>query len=298
VVSSLGLSRLTGDPLEKRAPFKLPFGFEVPIPTGGPFQIVNPDPPLLLTQPADSAIHPQSGEVALYTRATVTILTPSNNKFEKRIDRKLDGKERQPVALSFAGKHLVVGREDGRVQVFDASTLNPVTEWKPEGVNPPRFIDASPDGRWFAVVFHTGRLWLFDAEQKTFRRASVSGQGTISAANFTPSGHLLVVDRTDRVSEYSFPLKLEKRFSPHSGLLLNGYRYGLVPLYTLFPKPGELGETFDYLLSGKETEKTDGDADLASAQRVIDPWTPLWSSAIFTAVMLTIACAYIEWQEF
>ena len=74
------------------------------------------------------------------------------------------------------------------------------------------------------------------------------------------------MDRTDRVSEYSLsPLKLDKRYSPYSGLLLNGYRYGLVPLYTIFPKPGELGRTFDYLLSGKQTETADGDGDLASA---------------------------------
>jgi hypothetical protein len=94
------------------------------------------------------------------------------------------------------------------------------------------------------------------------------------------------------------PLKLQQRFSPNSGLLLNGYRYILVPLYTIFPKPGELDKTFDYLISGKETEKTEGHADLTSAQRAIDPWTPLWSSAVFTLIVLAAACAYIEWQEF
>ncbi len=299
VVSSLGLSRLTGDPLAKREPVKLPFGLSIPMPGGGPFQTVNPDPPVLMTQPADAAIHPQTGEVALYARATVTILAPKKNRFEKRLEHKLDGKERQAVVLSFAGKHLLVGREDGRVQAFDAASMTAMTEWKPEGKNPPRFLDASPDGRWFAIVFHTGRLWLFDAEQNVLRRAKVTGQGSISAANFTPTGRLLVIDRTDRVSKYSMsPLKMEQRFSPNSGLLLNGYRYGLLPLYTVFPKPGELGETFDYLLSGKETEKSEGDADLTSAQRVIDPWTPLWSSALFTVVVLAVACLYIEWQEF
>src|SRR6185503_11113347 len=118
-----------------------------------------------------------------------------------------------PAVLSLAGKHLLVGREDGRVQAFDAATLKVLKEWKPEGVNPPRFIDVAPDGRWFSIVFHTGRLWLFDAEKNELRHANVTGQGSISAANFTPTGHLLVVDRTDRVSEYSLsPIKLEKRF--------------------------------------------------------------------------------------
>lgn len=298
VVSSLGLSRLAGDPLAKREPLKIG-GWEIPLPGSGPFQSVNPDPPVLITQPADATIHPKTGEVALYTRATITILTPNKNKFEKRIESKLDGKERQAAVLSFSGKYLVLGREDGRLQLLDEKSLKVVKEWRPEGVNPPRFIDASPDGRWFAIVFHTGRLWLLDTTEQSLQRAGTSGQGTISAANFTSKGHLLVVDRTDRVSEYSMePIQVVQRFSPNSGLLLNGYRYLLVPLYTIFPKPGELDETFDYLLSGKETEKTESDSDLASAQRVIDPWTPLWSSALFTVIMLAIACAYIEWQEF
>ena len=298
LVSSLGLSRIAGDPLAKQEPVKV-FGFSLPIPGGGPFQIVNPDPPVLLTQPADAAIHPTSGEVALYSRGKITILAPYKNKYELKSEHKLDGKDQQAAVLAIAGKHLLVGREDGRVQAIDRATMQNVGEWNPEGRNPPRFIDASKDGRWFSIVFHTGRLWLFDAEKGEIQKPIVAGQGTISAANFSPDGQLLVVDRTDRVSEYSLtPLRLEKRFVPNSGLLLNTYRWGLVPLYTIFPKPGALDETFDYFLSGTETEKGGGDSDLTGAHRVIDPWGPLWSSGLFTLVVLAIACAYIEWQEF
>jgi hypothetical protein len=300
VVSSLGLSRLTGDPLAKRNTINLPFGFSVPLPGGGPFQSVNPDPAVLITQPAAAAIHPQNGAIVVYSRGLLTLLTPAGNRFENKREHKLDGKDRQAVVLGIAGTHLVVGREDGRIQAYDAETFTLKQEWQPEGRNPPRFIEASPDGRWFAIVFHSGRLWLLDSQQNDLHRASVSGQGAISAANFTDAGHLLVVDRTDRVTEYSLSpeVKVEQRFSPKSSLLQNAYRFGLVPLYTVFPKPGELDETFDYLLSGRETEQTEGDADLASAQRVIDPWTPLWSSAAFTILLLAACCVYIEWQEF
>ena len=38
--------------------------------------------------------------------------------------------------------------------------------------------------------------------------------------------------------------------------------------------------------------------DLAAAQQMVDPWTPLWSSAAFTLIVLIIACVYIERQEF
>ena len=75
-----------------------------------------------------------------------------------------------------------------------------------------------------------------------------------------------------------------------------GYRYVLDPLYTIFPKPGELDKTFQYLLSGKETE--DSGEDLSMAQQNLNPWSPLLSSALFTLVVLAVACVYIEWQEF
>jgi hypothetical protein len=50
------------------------------------------------------------------------------------------------------------------------------------------------------------------------------------------------------------------------------------------------------MLSGKETESAR--SDMTTAQQDLDPWTPLWSSALFTLVMLVASCVYIEWQEF
>jgi len=80
---------------------------------------------------------------------------------------------------------------------------------------------------------------------------------------------------------------------------MRAYRYGLLPLYTIFPKPGELGTTFEYVMSGKETQATgSSEENLSASQRDLDPWTPLWSSALFMFVVLGIACVYIEWQEF
>src|SRR6185503_11356537 len=116
-----GLSRLTGDPLAKKDPIKL-FGLSLPIPGSGPFQSVTLEPPLLLAQPADAAIHATSGELALYSRGKLTILAPHGNRFEKKQELKFDGKEHQAAVLAFAGNHLLVGREDGRVQVLDAAT--------------------------------------------------------------------------------------------------------------------------------------------------------------------------------
>ena len=138
---------------------------------------------------------------------------------------------------------------------------------------------------------------MFSAETAELTEPPVSGQGDISGVSFSSDGGLYVADRAIRVTKYALPdFNRQARYSPRLNLVLKTYRYGVVPLYTVFPKPGELDTTFEYFLSGKET--ADGGGDLSSAKETIDPWTPLWSSALFTIVVLAVACVYIEWQEF
>lgn len=298
IAASMGLYRLVGDPTRKQQPLKL-FGVAIPLSTSSPFQNVSPTEPVLLTQPAMAAMNPTNHDLALYTRATVTIVRKGDQgRYVVERTHELDGEERQPAVIGIGGGTLVVGRDDGRLQILDAMSFALRDEFQPEGPNQPRFIRSSPDGRWFAVVFHNGNLWLYDADTKEFKKPRVAGQGDISCATFSQDNQLFVADNTVRLSRYEMPSRrLVRRYSPRLELLARIYRYGLVPFYRIFPKPGELDKTFQYLLSGKETSSRNG-GDLAAAQQNLDPWTPLWSSALFTLVMLIAACVYIEWQEF
>ena len=298
VVASLGLYRLVGDPTKKQEPIKF-FGITVPLSQSSPFQKVSPEEPVLLTQPSMATMNPSNHELALYTRASITIVRKGEDgQYVVERTHELDGEERQPAVIGLGGNTLVVGRDDGRLQILDATSFELRDEFQPEGPNQPRFINASPDGRWFAIVFHNGNLWLYDAESTEFEKPRVTGQGDISSASFSQDNQLFVCDHTVRLSRYELPsLKLVRRYSPKLDWLARGYRYGLVPLYNVFPKPGELDKTFQYLLSGKETESNNR-SDMAASQQSLDPWTPLWSSALFTLVMLIAACVYIEWQEF
>ncbi len=298
IAASLGLYRLVGDPSKKQEPAKA-FGWTIPFSARSPFKSVSPEAPVLLTQPSMAAINPATHELALYTRATVTIVRKGDDgQYIVERTHTLDGEEQQPAVIGVGGSTLIVGRDDGRLQILDATTFEMHHEFQPEGPNQPRFIKASPDGRWFAIVFHNGNLWLYDAESQEFEKAAVAGQGDISVATFSSDNQLFVGDQTVRLSRYELPsLKLIRRYSPKLEWLARGYRYGVVPLYNIFPKPGELDKTFQYLLSGKETESGNR-SDLSASQQTLDPWTPLWSSALFTLVMLVAACVYIEWQEF
>jgi len=302
LVASVGLFRLTGDPLEKKRPVKL-FGIQLPLQTAGPFENVSPQDTnaAVLTPPSTAALNSSTGRLALYTRGHLTLLDQDDKgNYAVTGETRLDGEERQPVVMAFGGSTIMLGRQDGRVQALDAATLEERMSTSPEGLNQVRFITASPDGKWFAVLFHNGNLWMYDAETQSLSLAPVGGQGGISCATFSESGQLYVADQAVRVTTYDLPgFTRQQRYSPRLGIWLRAYRYGLLPVYTLFPKPGELGTTFEYFMSGKETQATgSSEENLSASQRDLDPWTPLWSSALFMFVVLGIACMYIEWQEF
>jgi hypothetical protein len=75
------------------------------------------------------------------------------------------------------------------------------------------------------------------------------------------------------------------------------YYYFAKPLYTVLPKPGEFYKTVQFLLTSQETTAKES-SDLRAAQAKLNPWAPVFSSAVFTAVMLGLGCLYMARQEF
>jgi len=298
-VSTFGLYRLAGDPNANAQSMKV-FGFSLPLPARDPFDVVGPEPPLGMFSPAAAAINQDTGELAAYSRGTVTLLRKGNaDRYERRLEKKLDGDSAGAVVLAYGGDTLLVGREDGRIIAHDAATLAPRREFAVEGKNQPRFVTVAPGGRWFAVVFHHGALWIYDRNANEMFRPRIAGQRDVSCCLFPAPSRILVADRATCLTEYELPSwQVSRRYSPPLTLIETIYRYILSPLYTVFPKPGELDKTVQYLLSGKETKSTDRGGDLAAAQQELHPWRPVWSSLAFMAVMLTLGCIYLERQDF
>ena len=302
VASSMGLFRIVGDLFEQKQPIKIG-NWEVPF-LGGSSALrnVGPDPPIILTQPADAALNQDTGELALYSRGRITVLARNDSgEYEVRVERKLEGEERKPARIAFGGSTLLVGRSDGQLLALDAETLKQRNSFQPEGTpTQPRFVEAAPGGRWIAALFHNRQLYLLDTSTDELSLAPFKGQGDISAVAFPNDAEILAADRTTRVSRYALPsYELTDRVAAKLGVLESAHRYAMVPLYTVFPKPGELDKTFDYILSGKKTKGNQEAAeDLEAAQQTVDPWSPVWSSALFTLVILAIACIFIERSEF
>ena len=269
-----------------------------------PFVEAGPSPPLVLNAPSALAMNKDTGALAAYNRGTITLLAKDASGIYERAaptedkPHELSGDEELKCAMAFGGKTLLVARSDGTILALDGKTLETRKEFKPEKHTEPRFVSASPEGRWFAIVFHNRNLWLLDTKTDELKQANVTGQGDISGVAFTGRKRLLVADRTTRVSEYLLdPERLDRRFTPSLSTMEWLYRYAINPIYFLCPKPGEFHNTVTYLLTSEETRGGEfGDAGAAQAQ--IRPWTPVWNGLIFMAVMLGLGCFYIERQEF
>jgi hypothetical protein len=190
---------------------------------------------------------------------------------------------------------------NGELRTFSAEKLEPLQTYQPFGSQKPRLAVASPDGRWIAVVFHNRRFWLFDTEADRPLEPRVRGRSDISSAAFTPQSTLMLSDRFARVSEYQLgSFQVLNEYTAPADTLELVYRYALMPIYTVFPKPGELGNLVAYLLTEEESVPFDRrtEEDLRSERIVIDVWTPVWSNLAFVSVLLAITCFYIARHDF
>jgi len=287
-----------------------------------PFQPVGPDKPLDVAGPMAVEMNHERKMIAVYTGGVVAVYEQNGEGNYVRLEKKeIPGGEQKAATLGFAGGTLIIGRDDGKVFVLEATTLRQIEEYTPEGEVPPRFIESAPGGKWFALLFQNRKLWLYDATEKKMQKADLWSQGDVSAVGFSGPDALLVVDRVARLRELELPsLAVARTLDPvelpqfESGELLGVkvsfmtfYRWVLTPLYTILPRPGELGWTMRYVMTGEKTATWDTEeqpgigrsADISShkhAQR--DPWAPVISCGVFVAVMLALGCWYIERREF
>ena len=298
IVSNMGLFRITGDVRVQKEQPKI-FGIAIPFSAGGPVTELQVEPSQGWNNPTSAAIDSQTGMLAVYTRGHVILLEKAGHRTYRQVQKKqVLTDESSPATIAIGGGYVLVAGKNGKILLLDEKSLEEEASFSPEGKNPPRAAAASPDGKRFAVVFHTGKCWLIDPVEKKSQLAAVTGQGDISAILFTEPNRLLVAHQVTTVSDYDLTTgKRERHFAPPLALTDWVYRYAIIPAYTLFPKPGEFYKTVQYLLTDQQTVAQDDDT-LEAAQQQLHPWSPVWSGGLFVAVVLVICCVYIERQEF
>ena len=110
----------------------------------------------------------------------------------------------------------------------------------------------------------------------------------------------MVSDRGTCVTDYQLdPLQVNARIVPELTALERVYRFAIVPFYTVFPKPGELGNVVSYLLTGQESVAAGPNAEqLSNAHIKLNIRSPLWSSLAFLVAVLAVTCLFIRRADF
>jgi hypothetical protein len=308
IVSLTGVFRFEGTATHEHHPFNV-FGVDLAPHEGSDrFVRLSVSPEQKWQRPFAAAMNRADGTLAIFSHGKLIVLAPdSGNKYTVR--GQLDLETEKGAVLAFAGSRIVVALGDGHVRLFTfhaagpGSTLSEDTTLKPHGTVKPRSVVASPDGHSIAVLFDDNTLWLYDLEHGLPISARISGQGSISAVAFSPANQLLVANGFGRVTAYQMePFQQTNAFEPPAETLEILYRYVVLPLYTVFPKPGELDGVVTYLVVGDPVnlfEQSRLPRDQVLEKRgPIDIWQPIWSNLAFLVVMLTITCVYISRRDF
>ncbi len=183
------------------------------------------------------------------------------------------------------------------IHVFD-DQLASTKEFAVSTENKLKYLRLSQDGNTLACLHEDEQLDVFDLNGIT----SEDDSPAMSVHNVTGFGfssdQMLTANATDQITKYSLSnLKKSGSISPELPLMKRIYRLVIRPIYLIFPKPGELQNTMQYLITGKDTVKIQ---ELGPSGRTVklNPWQPVISNSIFIGVMLLIGCVYVFRQDF
>jgi hypothetical protein len=301
VVSLTGIFRFEGDATREHRPFKV-FGVDIAPQESGKFERIGPTPEQKWRRPFDAAINHADGQLAVFSHGTLSVLSPDASG-QYTVNRQVEVPTEKGGTLEFVGGRIALGTGDGRVRIYDGSSLEELADLTPRGRAKPRKLAGSPDGKRLAALCDDGHVWLYDIAEKKPVSARFGGQGDITAIAFSPENRLLAADGFGRVTAYRLdPFERGNAYQSPMDTLEILYRYVVTPLYTVFPKPGEMNDVVTYLVVGDPIELFEqgrgNREELLRDRPPVDIWPPIWSNLIFLVVVLTVTCVYIERRDF
>lgn len=94
------------------------------------------------------------------------------------------------VAFTPDEKKMVVGLDNGQVQVFDTETWQPIATL--QGSNTLTYLCVSPDGRWVATSSNSGEIWWWSLENYTVKSVLKEHTSSVWGLTFSPDSSRLL----------------------------------------------------------------------------------------------------------
>ncbi|QDS90043.1 ABC-2 family transporter protein [Rosistilla ulvae] len=266
------------------------------------FTVISP-PDLNLDTPMSVDAVPRSSSVVAYTRGRLIRLTAGEDR-RLKIDREisLPGAANQRGAIAATSQHLMIAREDSGIEIYDLQTLEKLYDVDLDAASTPTELRAARDGGdRVAILFADKTVQVIDTSMGTSIPVSIPHQGSIAQLNWSDSNTLLIAYELDHVLALDLTDgSVQATWQPERGIWRWLQDWIVQPIHTVFPKPGELGETVEGIVIG-EREIAAGppsEVDLAYDRRVLKIWQPLVNCGIFTLLMLGCGCYYVSRQDF
>jgi ABC-type transport system involved in multi-copper enzyme maturation permease subunit len=285
----------------KKSPNVSLFGLSLPI--GGKddaFRLVTPEswqpkPPL------DFAASPDGSTVIVYSGGQMQkLLLSESGLFRPEETTAEISKEEDTLSLvSVSNNAILVASDKSIPQLYSVEKLEPLKALDGVGKISPRHMSVAPNGKDIGLLTSENQLWIVDTVAQTATQPPIAYQGKIHGFSFDDKGRLWYshdvtqVDCVDLTSN-----TVATRIRPNSTTLGWIYTYIIKPAYTVNPKPAAVDETITYILRKDDTLAFLIDTgDLNREAPTIDPWTPLWSNAIFIVFMLSVGCVILYRQD-
>lgn len=266
------------------------------------FEKIGPRKRVSIREPELVDFNPANNKFAIYRNAKLTLFDlQEDGKYKKGdvITTDNEFSKKMSCLVAYKGDVILLAYGNGRIHLYDANTLEKTNEFIPEARSTIDSIAGSPDGRHFAVKYRNGKLWTLDTQANNFQLANIVGQGKVSTFTFDSEGDLWVSENTDRATEYDLTDgSAGTRFAPGGTWIEKTYRWGLSPLYRVFPKPGEFYKVVTHLSSSGDAESN---LEIDLRERPLEnsePWLPLWSGLGFMGMMLFLACLVFHFKDY
>ncbi len=251
-----------------------------------------------------TAIHPTDGSLLVYDDGQLHRLEPDETGSYQAATAH-DFETDENAVFSVGGDRVTIAFGDGLIRILRKDDLSTIaTHHLPEGLLP-RVSATSHDGLLAAVLTHDGSLLLFDHDGNRHSWKPPE-DGHASAVTFDASGTLYVANGRQDVRAYRpGETGVLQAWTVDGDWVTRLYDWGINPAYSLLPRPGEIDNFVNFLLTGARSESIVSggpgalqQTNLEEDRITFDPWKPLLSNLAFLIVMLAFGCFYVSRKDF
>jgi hypothetical protein len=294
-----GLFRLQGSPTSTGRSLSL-LGLNVPLGGGAEFRPCLSEPRVSWETPLAAAADPREKKVVVASGNRVLLwVEDGQGRFVRHAQHTLPGPRPKRLSVALAGPNVLVAGEQGPLWRLSSDDLAVRQSVPLPATAELQQIAIRPDGLAAALLFDDGRLWRLDGTSGGPMQPRQVRAGQVTALAWTDDA-LWVAEEPQRVRACDGPGEaVQAEYAPPLARTQWLFHYVVRPLHLLSPKPRQLQQTVQYLLTGNESTTLPFPvADSNRPTRPRDPWAPVRSGLVFIVVALTAACLYLERHEF